>query len=156
MEKVDPSYALRCLTRSKAGGRYLSPNNDNLAWDRHGEALRTDATKNSKQAEEEDEGNDPAHHNEMFRVIHLVASKPAKDILSTSGPRNVSNIILFNNLILISFSNSAPSNTKHGFDPLTVDVRPAPANLRCSSIEIYLFVQRFFKWYFRKQEYFNP
>ena len=73
------AYALRCLTRSKAGGRYLSPNNDNLAWDRHGEALRTDATKNSKQAEEEDEGNDPAHHNEMFRVIHLVASNMLRD-----------------------------------------------------------------------------
>jgi hypothetical protein len=73
------AYTLRCLTRSKAGGRYLSPNNDALAWDRHAEALRTDVSKAQKKAEAEDDGNDPEPINEMFRVIHLVATNMRRD-----------------------------------------------------------------------------
>lgn len=73
------AYSLRCLTKSKAGGRYLSPNNDLLAWDRHADALRTDHATSKAKADADDDFKDPEHHAEMFRVIHLVATNMRRD-----------------------------------------------------------------------------
>ena len=73
------AYSLRCLTRSKSGGRYLSPNNESLAWDRHAEALRTDHTARTLKAQADDDFKDPEPHNEMFRVVHLVATNMRRD-----------------------------------------------------------------------------
>jgi hypothetical protein len=85
----DP-FSIRCLTRSKAGGRYLSPSSDSLVWDRHAEALRRDHDINKKKAEKEDEFGVPDAHNEMFRVIHIVASNMRRDwqhnVTATGNP----------------------------------------------------------------------
>ena len=83
------SYTMRCLTESKAGGRFLSPNNDNLlAWDRHAEAVRHEngegaappggASKGRSASIDMDSGDRPACE-ESFKVIHLVATNMRRD-----------------------------------------------------------------------------
>ena len=85
---------LRCMTGSKAGGRFLSPNNDNfMAWDRHAEALRS--TIHSRKSSMSNlggrresidlEDSDAVLHRESFKVIHVLATNMRKDWQEDAG-----------------------------------------------------------------------